>query len=152
MNTVAMVHLLQSPCPSQAGPDTRLHTHQRWGDSSPPCPLENKHYNDVMMSAMASQIIGVSYVCSTVGSGTDRRKYQSSLWRQSNAKRKRSTIPYLGVGIEWLYLVVSCKRSQNVHRVSSNPALQHIWIYFNTLNHLNVSFKMYQIVYASLFF
>ena len=31
------------------------------------------------MSAMASQITGFSIVCSTVGSGTDQRKHQSSL-------------------------------------------------------------------------
>ena len=36
------------------------------------------HYNDVIMSAMASQIIGVSIVSSTVCSGADQRKRQSS--------------------------------------------------------------------------
>ena len=36
------------------------------------------HYNDVIMSAMVSQITGVSIVCSTVCSGADQRKYQSS--------------------------------------------------------------------------
>ena len=36
------------------------------------------HYNDVIMSAMASQITGVSIVCSTVYSGADQRKHQSS--------------------------------------------------------------------------
>ena len=36
------------------------------------------HYNDVIMSAMASQITGVSSVCSSVGSGADQRKHQSS--------------------------------------------------------------------------
>ena len=34
-----------------------------------------EHYNDVIM---ASQITGVSIVCSSVGSGADQRKYQSS--------------------------------------------------------------------------
>ena len=33
---------------------------------------EIMHYSDVMLSAMASQITGVSIVCSTVGSGTDQ--------------------------------------------------------------------------------
>ena len=37
------------------------------------------HYNDVIMSAMASQITGFSVVCSTVGLGVDQRKYQSSV-------------------------------------------------------------------------
>ena len=36
------------------------------------------HYNDVIISAMASQITGVSIACSAVGSGTDQRKHQSS--------------------------------------------------------------------------
>ena len=36
------------------------------------------HYSDVIMSAMASQITGVSTVCSAVCSYTDQRKYLSS--------------------------------------------------------------------------
>ena len=36
------------------------------------------HYSDVIMSAMASQITGVTIVDSTVCSGTDQRKHQSS--------------------------------------------------------------------------
>ena len=36
------------------------------------------HCNDVMMSAMASQITGVSIVCSTICSGADQRKHRSS--------------------------------------------------------------------------
>ena len=36
------------------------------------------HYSDVIMSAMASQVNGVSIVHSTVCSGADQRKYQSS--------------------------------------------------------------------------
>ena len=35
-------------------------------------------YSDVIMSAMASLTTGVSIVCSTVCSGTDQRKHQSS--------------------------------------------------------------------------
>ena len=38
------------------------------------------HYSDFIMSAMASQITGVSIVCSNVGSGTNQRKqYESSM-------------------------------------------------------------------------
>ena len=36
------------------------------------------HYSDIIMSKMASQITGVSIVCSTGGSGADQRKHQSS--------------------------------------------------------------------------
>ena len=37
-----------------------------------------KHYNDVIISVMMPQITGVSIVFSTVCSGTDQRKHQSS--------------------------------------------------------------------------
>ena len=37
-----------------------------------------EHYNDVIMSEMASQITSVSIVCSTIYSGADQRKQQSS--------------------------------------------------------------------------
>ena len=40
--------------------------------------LSLNHYNDVIMSTMASQITGVSIACSTVGSGEDQTKHQSS--------------------------------------------------------------------------
>ena len=43
-----------------------------WGEITKP------HYNEVIMSAMASQITGVVIVCSTVCWGTDQRKHQSS--------------------------------------------------------------------------
>ena len=36
------------------------------------------HYSDVIMSAMASQNTGISFVYSTVCSGADQRKHQSS--------------------------------------------------------------------------
>ena len=38
----------------------------------------HKHYNDVVMSAMASEITGLTIVYSTVYSGADQRKHQSS--------------------------------------------------------------------------
>ena len=36
------------------------------------------HYSDIIMSATASQITGVSVVCSNVWSGAEQRKHQSS--------------------------------------------------------------------------
>ena len=39
------------------------------------------HCNGVIMSAMASQITGVSIVCSTIYSGADQRKHQSATSR-----------------------------------------------------------------------
>ena len=41
-------------------------------------PLPSPHYSDVIMSAMASQIPGVSIDCSIVYSDADQRKHQSS--------------------------------------------------------------------------
>ena len=38
----------------------------------------HRHYNDVIMSAMASRITSVSIVCSRVGSGGDSKKHKSS--------------------------------------------------------------------------
>ena len=40
--------------------------------------ITQSHYNDVIMSAMTSQITGVSIVCATVVSGVYQRKHQSS--------------------------------------------------------------------------
>ena len=44
------------------------------------------HYRDVIISVIASQITCVSIVCSTVSSGADQRKHQSSAQRTSDAK------------------------------------------------------------------
>ena len=41
-------------------------------------PYSWVHYNDVIMSTMASQITGVTIVYSTVCTGADQRKHQSS--------------------------------------------------------------------------
>ena len=40
--------------------------------------IQRHRYSDVMMSAIASQITGVSMICSIVSSGWDQRKRQSS--------------------------------------------------------------------------
>ena len=47
-------------------------------ESSPHTQICISHYNDVIMSAVASQITSVSIVCSIVASGADQRKHQSS--------------------------------------------------------------------------
>ena len=41
---------------------------------------EGLHYNDVIMGAMASQITSLTIVYSTIYSGADQRKHQSSTW------------------------------------------------------------------------
>ena len=45
-----------------------------------PCRIiTNMHHNDVIMSAMASQMTGVSIAYSTVQTGADQSKHQSSV-------------------------------------------------------------------------
>ena len=65
----ALTNMMQNP---SAAPATisKLNSHHHWA-----CRC---HYSDVIISAMASQITNVSIVCSTVCSGADQRKYQSS--------------------------------------------------------------------------
>ena len=41
-------------------------------------PFKQIHYNDVIMSAMASQIPSLTIIYSTIYSGVDQRKHQSS--------------------------------------------------------------------------
>ena len=45
----------------------------------PACKTQPSHQSDVIMGAMASQITSLTIVCSTVYSGADQRKHQSSL-------------------------------------------------------------------------
>ena len=49
-----------------------------WYPDTLPWSKVTRHYNDVILNAMASQNSGVSIVCSTVGSAGDQRKHQSS--------------------------------------------------------------------------
>ena len=49
-----------------------------WLKSVPQRTSMNKHYTDVIMGAMASQITSITIVYSAVYSGTDPRKHQSS--------------------------------------------------------------------------
>ena len=60
------------------------------------------HYSDVIKSAIASQITGVFIVCSTVSSGADQRKHQSSAslafvweshWWPENSPHNTSEFP-----------------------------------------------------------
>ena len=46
------------------------------------------HNSDVMMSTMASQITGVSSVCSMVCSGADQRMHQRPLWGECTGDRR----------------------------------------------------------------
>ena len=73
--------------------------------------LFKDHYSDVIIIALASQIIDVSIVYSTVSSGTDQRKHQSSrrwpLWEESAAQRP--------VTRKFFHLMTSsCNRSRDI--------------------------------------
>ena len=67
-----------------------------------------KHYSDVIMSTIASQITGVSIVCSTICSGTDQRKHQSS-----------SSLAIVRVIHRWSV--------DSPHKKASNPENISIW-------------------------
>ena len=49
-----------------------------WGIDLHPTGLRGWHYNDVIMSVIASQLTSLTIVYSTVYSGADQRKHQSS--------------------------------------------------------------------------
>ena len=76
----------------------------------PTVGILEKHYSDVIMSAMTSQITSVSIVYSTVCSGADQRKLQSSvslvLWGEFSREPVNST--HKGpVTLKKLYLMTS---------------------------------------------
>ena len=52
--------------------------HRRTNMESKRCHINSSHHGDVIMSAMASQITSLTMVCSTVYSGANQRKHQSS--------------------------------------------------------------------------
>ena len=99
------------------------------------------HYSDVTMSGMASQITGVSIVCSTVCFGVDQRKYQSSAslafvrgihrWSMDSTHKgqvKRKMFPFDNV-IMWC----------NIFVLDLHTFLKHILIY----NVTRLSFPVY---------
>ena len=69
------------------------------------CHSSHKHYNDVIMSAMASQITSLTIEYSTVYSGADKRKHQSS-----------ASLPSWGefTGDRW----IPAQRARNAENVS----------------------------------
>ena len=59
-------------------PITHHHPHA-WGKLDPRLsPVKQQHYNDVIMSTIASQVTSLTIVYSTVYSGADQSKHQSS--------------------------------------------------------------------------
>ena len=75
------------------------------------------HYNDVILSAMASQITSSTIVCSTVYSGADQRKHQSSASlafvrgnhrRPVNSPHKRPVTPKMFPFDEVIMYVLLC--------------------------------------------
>ena len=62
------------------------------------------HYNDIKMRAVASQISSVSIVCSTVGSGAEKRKHQSSPVTGEFPAQKASNAE--NISIWWRHRVV----------------------------------------------
>ena len=74
---------LETPCQSNFSRNSNSFVKKCiWKVSSaklrPLCSGFNSHYSDVIMSAMVSQITGVYINCTTICSGPDQRKHQSS--------------------------------------------------------------------------
>ena len=78
-----------------------------------------KHYNDVILSAMASQITSLATVYSTVYSGADQRKHQSSAslrWPVNSPHKgpvTRKIFPFHDVIMTWLDWLVHNYQSNN---------------------------------------
>ena len=56
-----------------------FHVQSPWLFSNSVCQTTSNHYSNVKMCAMASQITGLTIVYSTVYSGPDQRKHQTSV-------------------------------------------------------------------------
>ena len=79
--------------------------------------IDQMHYRDIIMSAIAFQITSISIVCSTVDSGADQRKYQSSAslafvqgihrWPVNSPHKKASNVE--NVSIRWRHYVDAMK-------------------------------------------
>ena len=92
------------------------------------------HYSDVIMSAMASQITGVSMVCSTVCLGADQRKHQTPrhwpLWGEFTGDQVTGEFPS-----QW---------ASNVEHVSV------WWRHHHHIIAANLKTKVFQIIYINL--
>ena len=88
--------------------------------------ISYEHYNDVIMSAMASQITSFTIVYSTVYSGTDQRKHQSSASLAFVRGIHRSPWNYLpetclqngrliSRRYTWYYIALSMRRPNEEH-------------------------------------
>ena len=107
----------------------------------------DNHYSDVIMSPMAFQITGVSIVCSTVCSGADQRKHQSSAsltfvrgihrWPMDSSHKgpvTRKMFPFddvimnIGIPLTWTYSLLSssCRVIQSLRHQSRGS---HFWSY-----------------------
>ena len=80
----------------------------------------NIHNNDVIMSAMATQITSASIVCSAVCSGADQRKQQSS-----------TSLAFLK-GIHWW----------PVDPPHKGPVMQNMFLFDNVIMHIHARFRL----------
>ena len=93
----------------------------------------SSHHSDVIISAMASQIIGVWLVCSTVClSGTDQRKYQSSasLAFVRAIHRWPVDFPHRGPGPCITNVIATCRKNFSQWESSFLWKLRYHWLKF----------------------
>ena len=107
------------------------------------------HYNDVIMGAIASQITILTIVYSTVYSGADRRKHQSSVslafvrvihrWPVNSSHKwpiTRKIFPFddaIMYGVCQNLLSYIIMRGQPIHVVSGG-SLRGLWLWTNPVN------------------
>ena len=98
----------------------------------PSLPAIHEYYSDVIMSMMASQMTGVSIVCSAVCLGTDQRKHQSSAslafvsgefpaQKASNAEMAFDDVIMNEIHFDWLkYKMVSLLKIITISQTTRN--------------------------------
>ena len=78
------------------------------------------HYSDIIMSAMASQITGISIVCSTVCSGANKKTHQSfaslafvrgTYWWPMDSPHKRSVPRKMSLFDDVIMLIIELRNS-----------------------------------------
>ena len=93
ISNLQTIQLIQNNFAEKQVVDPRHQTLQGQLVRMPETPLQiflvrnvhlTQHYSDIIMSAVVSQITGVSIVCSTVCSGADQRKYHELQYQRSS--------------------------------------------------------------------
>ena len=119
--------------------------------------LKAEHYSDAIISAIASQITGVSIVCSTVHSGAHQRKHQSSAslafvrgihrWPVDSPHKgpvTRKIFPFDDVTIKWS----TCMKAADIHLVLVNHELSLSVLWLTTHHKLDIILDLRRVLWT----